>query len=134
VEGMAGLLAYDASREVGENEAGMRSASEAVVCGEVTQAVRDTESDAGPIREGDWLGIGPDGISVVAASLTDVLCELVDTLSGDEHEILTVVEGQGAKAEATDALRAWVSQHRSALEIEVHQGGQPLYPYLIGVE
>ena len=134
VEGMTALLAYDSSANLATNLHAMREAMTKVTTGEVTQAVRSTNSDAGPIKKGDWLGIGPDGISVVAASMSQALCELVETMADDDHELLTLIEGVGASEECTQALRTWLGEHRSNVELEVQVGGQSLYPYLLGLE
>lgn len=132
--GMAAMLAYNASSPLDVNASTMVEAIENIVTGEVTQAVRGSKAAVGPIKKGDWLGVTPDGIAVVAATLPDALVQLVETLVGDDHEILTLVEGQGATSEATDAVRAFLSQSRPTIELEVHEGGQELYPYYLGVE
>jgi DAK2 domain fusion protein YloV len=134
VEGMSALLGYDETKSGDKNASAMQEASAHVVCGEVTQAVRDTSDDVRPIKQGDWLGVSPDGITVVAATLSEALRELTETLVGDDHEVLTLVEGEGATPEATAALLEWLSSARPHVEYQVHQGGQPLYPYLLGVE
>jgi DAK2 domain fusion protein YloV len=134
VAGMASLVSYDSSASLSANASAMSDANEGIVCGEVTQAVRDSKAATGDIKEGDWLGVTADGIGVVADSLADALVQLAETLVGDDHEILTVVEGDGATSEATDALKDWLSQARPNIELDLHQGGQPLYPYLLGVE
>jgi DAK2 domain fusion protein YloV len=134
VAGLAALIAYDSSKSLEVVVSAMDEAAANVVCGEVTQAVRNSDSPAGPIKEGDWLGVTVDGINVVAASLQEALCELAATLVSDQHEILTLVEGEGATSDATEALVAWLAEHRENVEVDVQKGGQPLYPYLLGVE
>ena len=59
---------------------------------------------------------------------------LLDRLVGSEREIVTIIEGADATPAATDAIRAWLSTERPGVQIECHRGGQPLYPYLFGVE
>jgi dihydroxyacetone kinase-like predicted kinase len=112
----------------------MEAAASGVVAGEVTRAVRASVSDAGPIAQGDWIGISRSGIEVVHAELDEACCGLLDHLVGEEHEIVTVIEGDGATAAVTRRIRAWLEEHRPDTEVEVHQGGQPLYPYLFGIE
>lgn len=133
VQGLAAVVAYRPDVPADDQLAEIEAAAE-IVTGEVTQAVRNALTPAGPVEKGDWLGIGPDGICVVEASLEACLVELVTTLTGDDHELLTILEGESATAEVTNALRAWAAEHRPALEVEVHRGDQPLYPYLLGVE
>ena len=52
----------------------------------------------------------------------------------DDHEIITVIEGEGATAADTRRITEWLSEHRADASVEVHHGGQPLYPYLVSVE
>jgi DAK2 domain fusion protein YloV len=133
-EGVAALVSYDPEAPAAANGAAMVAAVGAVVAGEVTQAVRESSSDAGPIAAGDWLGIGRSGILVVGADLGQVVCDLLATLVGDEHEIVTLIEGEGASAAATRRITSWLSDERPDVEVEVLHGGQPLYPYYLGIE
>ena len=133
-EGFAALMGYDPEALADENAKEMASLSANVVAGEVTQAVRDSTSDAGPIAEGDYLGIARDGIKTVERSIAAAACGLLDLLVTDDHEIVTVIEGEGANAADTRAITEWLDEHRPGVSPEVHHGGQPLYPYLFGAE
>jgi DAK2 domain fusion protein YloV len=133
-EGFASLLGYDPEATASENVATMTDVAEDVVVGEVTQAVRQSSSDAGPIEAGDWLGIDSEGIRVVRSSLDEAAIRLLDLIVSDSHEIITVIEGSGATTADTRTLTGWVTEHRPGAEIEVHNGGQPHYPYFFGVE
>jgi DAK2 domain fusion protein YloV len=133
-EGFAALLAYDPDATGAENAAGMREAAAHVIAGEVTRAVRSSVFDGGPIAEGDWLGIARDGIRVVDAALAGATCALLNVLVTDDHEIVTLIEGEGAGAAETRRITEWVAEHRPQVTVEVHHGGQPLYPYLVGIE
>ncbi len=132
-EGFAALLNYDPEATADENVEAMGEAASAVIHGEVTRAVRDSSCDVGPIAEGDWLGISRDGIVAVEAELHEACCALLDALV-DGHELVTVIEGEGASAGTTRHLTEWLGEHHPDVEAEVHHGGQPLYPYLFGVE
>lgn len=137
-EGFAALIGYDPEATAAENAESMGELADAVIPGEITQAVRDSTCDAGPIAEGDWLGIGPQGIQVVAADLVAACTGLLDALvvgeSAGGAELVTVIEGEGASAGTTRAVTEWLAEHHPDIEAEVHHGGQPLYPYLFGVE
>jgi uncharacterized protein len=132
-EGFAALLAYDPEASADANVEVMLEHAEAVVNGEVTQAVRDSVCDAGPIAQGDWLGISRDGIQVVAADLDEAACQLLDHLVAG-HELVTIIEGDGASPGCTRHITEWLAEHHPDVEAEVHHGGQPLYPYLFGIE
>jgi DAK2 domain fusion protein YloV len=133
-EGFAALVVYDPEADGEANAAEMAEAAAAVVAGEVTRAVRDSSCDVGPIAEGDWLGIARDGIRSVESELGDAATKLLAELVLPSHEIVTIIEGDGASAGCTRHITEWLNEHRPAATCEVHHGGQPLYPYLFGVE
>jgi DAK2 domain fusion protein YloV len=133
-EGFAALMGYDPEAPVDENAKEMASLSANVVAGEITQAVRDSTSEAGPIVEGDYLGIARDGIRAVEKTVAAAATRLLERLVTDDHEIVTVIEGDGATAGDTRIITEWLGEHRPGVTAEVHHGGQPLYPYLFGVE
>ena len=104
--------------------------------GEVTQAVRDTASPAGPIEEGDWIGlVRGDGIVAVGPTVEQVSIELLDQLVGPGREIVTIVTGVDADGgvHRRDRRVACTTSCRRS-QVEIHHGGQPLYPFLFGVE
>ena len=134
-EALAALVVYDPEAGVDDNSSSMSSAIDAMATGEVTQAVRDSHSDAGPVTAGDWIGlVRGDGIVAVAGSLDGAAVALLEHLVTDEREIVTIIEGSDAIASVTDSLRSWVASERPGVQVECHRGGQPLYPYLFGVE
>jgi len=133
-EGFAALMEYDPEADADENAKNMSACADRVVSGEITQAVRDSEADAGPIAAGDFLGISRDGIVVIADSLDGACTGLIDMLANGDHEIVTLIEGEGASAASTRRLTEWISEHRPKATVEVHHGGQPLYPYLLSIE
>ena len=134
-EALAALIVYDPESDADENAAEMVDAIASVTTGEVTRAVRASRSDAGDIAEGDWIGITRgEGIASVAPDVVGAALTLVDGLLADGAELLTVITG----ADATPAVTAEIEGHVAAVhpevQIEVHRGGQPLYPYLFGAE
>jgi hypothetical protein len=133
-EGFAALMAYDPEASADDNADGMAVAADAVVAGEVTRAVRDSSWDGGSIAEGDFIGIDRQGIRSVDATLAGACAGLLAALVDDDHEIVTVIEGEGATPAETRRITEWLGEHRPAVTAEVHHGGQPLYPYLFGVE
>ena len=133
-EGFAALLEYDPDADVDDNRASMSSAASNVVAGEVTRAVRASTCDMGAIAEGDWLGITCDGIRTIDPTLAGATIGLLDVLVGGDHEIVTLIEGEGAGAADTRRITEWLAEWRPDVQVETHHGGQPLYPYLIGIE
>ncbi|HKA85780.1 MAG TPA: DAK2 domain-containing protein [Acidimicrobiales bacterium] len=133
-EGFAALMSYDPEAGADENAKEMTALASNVLAGEVTRAVRDSTSDVGPIAEGDYLGITSDGILAVEQTAAAAACRLLDRLVTDEHEIVTVIEGEGSTPADTRAITEWLDEHHPAASVEIHHGGQPLYPYLFGIE
>ena len=133
-EGFASLLAYDPEAAGIDNAKTMADAAAAVVAGEVTQAVRDSSCDLGAITQGDYLGISRDGIRAMGSGLDLVCTQLLDLLVTNDHEIVTIIEGEGSSAAVTRHITGWLSDHHPELTAETHHGGQPLYPYLFGIE
>ena len=133
-EGFAALLAYDPEAGVETNAETMEASARKVVPGEVTRAVRDSDSRVGPITAGDWLGLSREGIEVVSDSLAGAACALLEVLMADGHDLVTIIEGEGSGAADTRRITEWISDHRPDVETEVHHGGQPLYPYLFSIE
>jgi len=134
-EALAALVVYDPESDADENAAEMVEAIASVTTGEVTRAVRASRSDVGEIAEGDWIGITRgEGIASVAPDVVGATLALVDRLLADGAELLTVITG----ADATTAVTAEIEGHIAAVhpevQVEVHRGGQPLYPYLFGAE
>jgi DAK2 domain fusion protein YloV len=135
-EGLAALMAYDPEADAPTNVLTMRQAAEAIVTGEVTRAVRASNSDAGAVAEGDWLGIArADGIVAIAGEVVSATKQLLEHLVGDDRrELITVLTGADAEQADTIELERWISERFPDVEVEVHEGRQPLYPYLLGVE
>jgi dihydroxyacetone kinase-like predicted kinase len=134
-EGLAALLAYDPDAGAGANAEALVEAAARVAWGEVTQAVRSAPgTPAGPVAEGDWLGVDHGTIAIVDGGLPAAACRLLERLVDGDHEVVTVIEGDGATDEATSVIRAWLAEQRPGAVVEVHAGGQPLAAYLFSVE
>ena len=133
-EGFASLLAYDPEAAGEDNREAMAEAADNVVAGEVTQAVRDSSCDIGPIHEGDFLGLCGDGIRAVAPTLALACEQLLADLVTENHELITIIEGEGSSDAVTRHVEVWLQEHRPDADTEIHHGGQPLYPYLFGIE
>jgi DAK2 domain fusion protein YloV len=133
-EGFAALLDYDPESSARENALSMAGAASRVLTGEVTRAIRDTTSDAGTIATGDHIGISDHRIRTVAAELTECVEKLLATLLTDEHEIVTLIEGDGSSGHATRQITRWLEERFPHVACEVLHGGQPLYPYYVSIE
>ena len=134
-EALAALVSYDPEADVDSNCEAMSDAAKAVVTGEVTQAVRDTNTDAGPVANGDWIGlVRGDGVVAIGSTMVLAATQLLDQLLSGNGELLTMITGNLATARATEEIIAYMAEKHPGVEVEVHPGGQPLYPFLFGVE
>jgi uncharacterized protein len=134
VEGLAVLVCYDGAAPLDSNAKSMQESLERIRSGEITQAVRDGVAECGPIAAGDWIALDRDGIHVVAPTPADAAIRLLDRLVDDDSELVTVLVGADADRGATTRIEQHLAFAHPHVEIEFHQGDQPLYPYLIGVE
>jgi len=132
-EALAALVVYDPEADADANAAAMTAAAEAVETGEVTTAVRDTTVAAGPIKAGEFIGlVRGDGIVATSGSLTACATAVVDHLIAPGRELVTVIFGDGVSSADVEAVVGHV--RTAGLDVEVHDGGQPLYPFLFGAE
>jgi DAK2 domain fusion protein YloV len=130
--GLAALVAYDGSRTAVENAAEMAEAAAAVATGEVTRASRDVELNGVAIRSGEWLGLA-DGEPVAGGDdFTEVALGVVTHLLEEPRVLLTLLTG--AEPPPLDGLVERLAAAHPELEVEVHEGGQPHYPLLLGAE
>lgn len=134
-EALAALVAYDPEASAEHNGSQMSRAANSVATGEVTQAVRDSNSDVGPVKTGDFIGlVRGDGVVAVAETLEIACHDLLARLITPGRELLTIISGEGATTRSTESLVAHVTSVHPQITCELHFGGQPLYPYLFGVE
>jgi len=134
-EALAALVSYDPEADVDANCEAMSDAAKSVATGEVTQAVRDTNTDAGAVKNGDWIGlVRGDGVVAIGSTMVVAATQLLDQLLSGKGELLTVITGNLATARATEEIIAYMADKHPGVEVEVHPGGQPLYPFLFGVE
>jgi DAK2 domain fusion protein YloV len=133
VQGFSALMAYDPESPLEDNETRMTEAARRVRWGEVTLAVREGGFSGGRFHAGEAIGIAGEGIVAAGATPEEALRELAGHLVGTDGEILTVIVGdQGSRERAREALAELVAA--TGIELEVLDGGQPIYPYLLGVE
>jgi len=80
------------------------------------------------------LGLSREGIEVVGKTMDGACIELLDKLIEPRHELVTLIEGDGARQKDTRRITEWLNESHPGVAVEVHHGGQPLYPYLISIE
>ncbi|WP_254352169.1 DAK2 domain-containing protein, partial [Paenibacillus dendritiformis] len=133
-QGIAAAFAFQEDEDLEVNRAAMQEAVSHIVSGQVTYAVRDTTLDGLDIKAGHYMGIANGKIVVTTESMSDTLQQLLSKMLENGGEVITLLTGEEATAEDTEALVEWLNEHYPDAEVEVHEGGQPIYAYLISVE
>jgi dihydroxyacetone kinase-like predicted kinase len=133
-QGLAALLSFNYQSGLAENVDAMAGAISRVHTAEITTAVRDASVDGVEVRAGQAIGL-LDGDLVTAADAPDpVIDELLSRMDLGEREIVTIYYGQLASRDRAEALAEQIGERYAGLEIEVQDGGQPLYDYIISAE
>ena len=133
-QGLTSLLAFDDSKSIEENYERMSASLEDVVSGSVTTAVRDTTIDGLEIHENDNLGMVDGKIVVSNPDMMETLEETFAHMLDEDSEIVTIYVGEDGSEELANELAQVLAEKYEDVEVEIHQGGQPVYPYLFSVE
>ena len=133
-QGLTSLLAFDESKSIEENYERMSASLEDVVSGSVTTAVRDTTIDGLEIHENDNLGMVDGKIVVSNPDMMETLTGTFDKMLDEDSEIVTIYIGEDGKEEVANDLAQNLMAKYEDVEVEIHQGNQPVYPYLFSVE
>ena len=133
-QGLTSLLAFDVSKSIEENYERMSASLGDVVSGSVTTAVRDTTIDGLEIHENDNLGMVDGKIVVSNPDMMETLEETFAHMLDEDSEIVTIYVGEDGSEELANELAQALAEKYEDVEVEIHQGGQPVYPYLFSVE
>ncbi|GIN94650.1 phosphatase [Siminovitchia terrae] len=133
-QGMAAILAFNPTASLENNQHGMTEAMEDVKTGQVTYAVRDTTIDGVKISKDDYMGIADGKIVTSGPQLLDTAKNLLNEMIDEDSEILSILYGEDADKSELDQLVEFVHQNFQDVEVEVHDGGQPVYTYIFSVE
>lgn len=133
-QGLTSLLAFDESKSIEENHDRMAAAIEDVVSGSVTTAVRDTTIDGLEIHENDNLGMVDGKIVVSNPDMMETLTATFDKMLDEDSEIVTIYIGEDGQEDLANDLAQNLMAKYEDVEVEIHQGNQPVYPYLFSVE
>lgn len=133
-QGFTSLLAFDPSKTLEDNVADMTASLSDVVSGSVTLAVRDTTIDGLDIHENDFLGMVDGSIVVSNPDMEATLKTTFDHMIDEDSEIVTIFIGEDGSSEVAQGLADYLEETYEDIEVELHQGDQPVYPYLMSVE
>lgn len=133
-QGITALVNYIPDHSVEENKEQMMAEIENVKTGQVTYAVRDTEIDGKTIKQNDFMGIGDKSILSVGTDLKATTLEMVDAMVDEESAIVSIYFGSDSDEDSANELAAAIEEKYPDVEVEVNDGGQPIYYYVISVE
>ncbi|ODG91198.1 hypothetical protein BED47_09245 [Gottfriedia luciferensis] len=133
-QGMSALLAFNPTASLAENKSGMQDALKTVKTGQITYAVRDTEIDGVEITKDHFMGILESKIVTTDANQFEAAKKLLQDMIDEDSEILTILYGQDVSDEEISKLVEFAEESFDHLEVEVHNGNQPLYSYIFSIE
>ncbi|HDK3769981.1 TPA: fatty acid kinase catalytic subunit FakA [Staphylococcus aureus] len=133
-QGISALFQYDVDETLEENKAQMADSVNNVKSGSLTYAVRDTKIDGVEIKKDAFMGLIEDKIVSSQSDQLTTVTELLNEMLAEDSEILTVIIGQDAEQAVTDNMINWIEEQYPDVEVEVHEGGQPIYQYFFSVE
>ena len=133
-QGISALISFMPSETPEDNEAAMTEAIEGVKTGEVTYSVRDTEIDGFIIKEHDIMGIGDKGILAVGTEILDTTFEMIYRMVDADSSLISIYYGEDINESEASVLKVKVEEEFPDLEIELHEGGEPVYYYIVSVE
>ncbi|MCI1290488.1 MAG: DAK2 domain-containing protein [Lactobacillus sp.] len=133
-QGMTAMLSFNPDASVEDNVANMTEELSSVKSGEVTKAIRDTQINGVTIKKDDYLGIIDGEISVDDSDLVEAAAAMVDEMLDEDSEIITVMYGRDTNKRTAKKVVKKLQAEHDDLEFEIHDGGQPVYYFLISVE
>jgi DAK2 domain fusion protein YloV len=133
-EGVAAVVAFRPDRSGADNVATMKAEAERVQTIEVTHAVRDTRSNGLRVKKGDVIGLINEKLEFSGADYAEVVNKALGKLGPDSYELVTVYRGEGASEDEVASLQSAIQSTFPGLEVEVQQGGQQHYPFILSVE
>lgn len=133
-QGLSALLAFNPETEVKANDEAMNEAIKQVKTGQITYAIRDTHIDGLDIAKNDFMGIAEGKIVATGKDKLETAEKLLDHMVDDSSEILMILGGEDVTKDELDTITAYVEEHYEDVELEVHNGQQPLYSFIFSIE
>ena len=133
-QGMTAMLTFNDQVTLKENQTAMTDALASVVSGSITHAIRDTSIDGIEITEGDFLGMIDGKIVISEPKSLDVAVQTLTKMITEDTEIVTIIIGEEGSEKEVQQIEAALLEMNEELEVEIHVGNQPVYPYLFSAE
>lgn len=132
-QGLSACIMFNPEVELEDNLSEMQEAIDSVKSGEVTYAIKDTTYDGLQIKKDEFMGIFGKDIVVSCPDCLDATKKLMDTMLDEDSELVTLIYGQESSEEQAQEIADYIEDKYDA-EVEIHNGGQPVYSFIIGVE
>ncbi|WP_141306390.1 DAK2 domain-containing protein [Pediococcus damnosus] len=133
-QGMTALMGFNPENDLNSNVNAMEDNLSSVKSGEVTTAIRDTTVQGKKIKKGNFVGIVDGKIETSKSNLLDAASEMVKLMLDEDSEIVTIIYGEDTKKSEAEKLESEIQKLDDELEIEIHEGDQPVYPFIVSVE
>lgn len=133
LEGLSACINFNPDDDLESNKAAMTDAIEHVKSGSVTYAIKDTVVDGREIHEGDYMGLLEKDIVITSKDKIETAKELIRKMMDDDSEIVTLLKGEDAKDSEAEELKTFIEDNWD-VDVDLQDGGQPVYCFLIGVE
>jgi uncharacterized protein len=133
-QGMAAILAFNPEESVENNKNNMTEGFAHVKTGQVTFAVRDTSIDGVEIHKDDYMALAEGKIILSTPEMMDAAKKVLEGLMDEDSEIVTIIYGEDATAEQSEELQSFIEENYPDAEVEIVEGKQSLYPFILSVE
>ncbi len=132
--GISAILSYNPDSGMEENSYNMEEAAKKTKNGEITQAVRNANLMVGEIKKGEYIGLSDGKVRVISDDVVDATIDLVRDIASSTEEVITFYTGKDAIPEDNETIKKKLKKYFPKMDIEMHKGGQPLYPYIFSIE
>ena len=132
--GISAILSYNPDAGMEENKYNMGEAAKKTKNGEITQAVRNANLMVGEIKKGEYIGLSDGKVRVISDDVVDATIDLVRDIASSTEEVITFYTGKDAVPEDNETIKKKLKKYFPKMDIEMHKGGQPLYPYIFSIE
>jgi fatty acid kinase len=133
-EGISAVLSYNPDAGMEENSYNMEQSIKSSKCGEITQAVRDANLYVGEIKKGAYIGLNNGKVRVISDNIINASIDLIREMMDGNEEVITFYTGKDATREDMRSVEEELKKIYPRLDIEIHKGGQPLYPFIFSIE
>lgn len=132
--GISAVLSYNPDSGMEENRHNMEEVAKKTKNGEITQAVRNANLMVGEIKKGEYIGLSDGKVRVISDDVVDATIDLVRDIASSTEEVITFYTGKDAIPEDNETIKKKLKKYFPKMDIEMHKGGQPLYPYIFSIE